>query len=113
MEAAMSASMAWAILVLAGLVEIAWAIGIKYTGHWTRLWPSIFVVTAYLVDLYLLSVPMRQLPAGTAYSVWVGIGSVGVTLLGIVFLGESASFRRLACVALILAGVIGLKLIET
>jgi quaternary ammonium compound-resistance protein SugE len=109
----MSTTVAWAVLVLAGLVEIAWAIGIKYTGHWTKLWPSVFVVTAYLVDLYLLSVPMRQLPAGTAYSVWVGIGSVGVTLLGIAFLGESASLPRLACVGLILVGVVGLKLIGT
>jgi quaternary ammonium compound-resistance protein SugE len=109
----MSTNAAWAVLVLAGLVEIAWAIGIKYTGHWTKIWPSIFVVTAYLVDLYLLSVPMRQLPAGTAYSVWVGIGSVGVTLLGIAFLGESASLPRLSCVGLILVGVVGLKLIGT
>lgn len=109
----MSTTAAWVVLVLAGLVEIAWAVGIKFTGHWTRLWPSIFVATAYLIDLYLLSVPMRVLPVGTAYSVWVGIGSVGVTLLGIAVFGESASPARLACVGLILVGVVGLKLIET
>ena len=107
----MSTTTAWLILVLAGLVEIAWAVGMKYTGHWTRFWPSAFVVTAYLVDLYLLSIPMRQLPAGTAYSVWVGIGSIGVTLFGIVMLGEGASPMRLACLGLILIGVIGLKLL--
>jgi quaternary ammonium compound-resistance protein SugE len=108
----MSTTTAWLLLVLAGLVEIAWAVGMKYTGHWTRFWPSAFVVGAYLVDLYLLSIPMRQLPAGTAYSVWVGIGSVGVTVFGIVVLGESASPARLACLGLILAGVIGLKLLS-
>jgi quaternary ammonium compound-resistance protein SugE len=107
----MSSTAAWAVLVVAGLVEIAWAVGMKYTGHWTRFWPSVFVVAAYLVDLYLLSIPMRQLPAGTAYSVWVGIGSVGVTTLGIVLLGESASPLRLVCLGLILTGVVGLKLL--
>jgi quaternary ammonium compound-resistance protein SugE len=107
----MSSTTAWLVLILAGLVEIAWALGMKYTGHWTRFWPSVFVVTAYLVDLVLLSIPMRQLPVGTAYSVWVGIGSVGVTLFGIVLLGESASPLRLACLGLILAGVVGLKLL--
>jgi quaternary ammonium compound-resistance protein SugE len=107
----MSTTTAWLVLILAGIVEIAWAVGIKYTGHWTRFWPSVFVVTAYLVDLYLLSIPMRQLPAGTAYSVWVGIGSVGVTTLGILMLGENASPARLACLGLILVGVVGLKLL--
>jgi quaternary ammonium compound-resistance protein SugE len=100
----MSTTAAWLLLVLAGLVEIAWAFGLKYTAHWTRLWPSVFVVIAYSIDLYLLSIPMRQLPAGIAYSVWVGIGSVGVSLLGILVLGESASFGRLVFLALILAG---------
>ena len=75
--------------------------------------PSVGVVVAYMVDLYLLSIPMHHLPAGTAYSVWVGIGSVGVTMLGIVLFGESASPVRLLCIGLILAGVIGLKLVET
>ena len=108
----MTTNTAWTVLVIAGLLEIAWAVGIKYTAHWTRLWPSVFVVTAYLVDLYLLSVPMRRLPVGTAYAVWMGIGTVGVTLLGIALFGEKASLARLGCVALILAGVAGLKLLE-
>jgi quaternary ammonium compound-resistance protein SugE len=107
----MSTSTAWLILIVAGLLEIAWAVGMKYTGNWTRFWPSAFVVTAYLVDLYLLSIPMRRLPAGTAYTVWVGIGSVGVVLFGILKFGESASPMRIACLALIVAGVIGLKLL--
>jgi quaternary ammonium compound-resistance protein SugE len=108
----MATRTAWVILVIAGLLEIAWAVGIKYTAHWTKAWPSVFVVAAYLFDLYLLSIPMRLLPAGTAYSVWVGIGTLGVTLLGVALFGESASPARLACVGLILAGVIGLKLIH-
>lgn len=107
----MAPSTAWLVLVIAGLLEIAWAVGMKYTGNWTRMWPSVFVVGAYLVDLYLLSIPMRQLPAGTAYTVWVGIGSIGVTLFGIFVFGESASPARLACLALIVAGVVGLKLL--
>lgn len=107
----MSTTTAWLILILAGAVEIAWAVGLKYTGHWTKFWPSVFVVAAYLVDLFLLSIPMRVLPVGTAYSVWVGIGSVGVTTFGILLLGESASPLRLACLGMILLGVIGLKLL--
>jgi quaternary ammonium compound-resistance protein SugE len=109
----MSTTTAWMVLVVAGLVEIAWAIGLKYTANWTRLWPSVFVAIAYVVDLYLLSIPMRQLPAGTAYSVWVGIGSAGVVTLGIVLFGESASPLRLACLGLILVGVVGLKLLPS
>ena len=110
-EVHMSTSAAWLVLVLAGLLEIAWAVGMKYTGHWTRLGPSVLVVAAYLVDLVLLSLPMRQLPVGTAYTVWVGIGSVGVTLFGILVFGESASPQRLVCLGLVVAGVIGLKLL--
>lgn len=107
----MSTTTAWLILVLAGAIEIAWAIGLKHTENWTRLWPSVFVLGAYLLDLFLLSIPMRYLPAGTAYSVWVGIGSVGVAMFGILFLGESAAPLRLACLGLILVGVVGLKLL--
>lgn len=108
----MSMNAAWAVLVAAGLLEIAWAVGIKYTANWTRPGPSVLVVAAYLLDLYLLSIPMRRIPAGTAYAVWMGIGTVGVTLFGIALSGEKASFARLGCVALILAGVAGLKLLE-
>jgi quaternary ammonium compound-resistance protein SugE len=109
----MSTTTAWMVLVAAGLVEIAWAVGLKYTANWTRLWPSVLVATAFVVDLYLLSIPMRQLPAGTAYSVWVGIGSAGVVTLGILLFGESASPARLACLGLILIGVVGLKLLPS
>jgi quaternary ammonium compound-resistance protein SugE len=108
----MSTTSAWLVLILAGMVEIAWAVGLKYTGNWTRPWPSALVITAYLADLYLLSIPIRQLPAGTAYAVWVGIGTVGVALFGIVAFGESASPLRLACLGLIIAGVVGLKLLS-
>lgn len=108
----MSTNLAWAVLVAAGLLEIAWAVGIRYTHGWTRLVPSVLVVAAYLVDLYLLSIPMHRIPVGTAYAVWMGIGTVGVTLLGIALFGEKASLARLGCVALILAGVAGLKLLE-
>jgi quaternary ammonium compound-resistance protein SugE len=107
-----STNLAWAVLVAAGLLEITWAVGIKYTAHWTRLGPSVLVVGAYLLDLYLLSIPIRRIPVGTAYAVWMGIGTVGVTLLGIVLFGERASWARLACVALIVGGVAGLKLLE-
>ena len=107
----MSTSAAWLILILAGLLEIAWAVGMRFTENWTRVWPSVLVVTAYLVDLILLSLPMRQLPVGTAYTVWVGIGSVGVTVFGILVFGESASPQRLACLGLIVAGAMGLKLL--
>jgi quaternary ammonium compound-resistance protein SugE len=99
-------------LGLAGLLEIAWAVGIRYTENWSRLWPSVLVVVAYVACLYLLSVAMRHIPAGTAYAVWVGIGTVGVVLWGILFFGESVSPARLACIGLILAGVIGLKLVS-
>jgi quaternary ammonium compound-resistance protein SugE len=105
----MSTTTAWLVLIVAGLVEISWAVGMKYTQHWTRVGPTVFVLTAYIIDLFLLSVPMRRLPAGTVYAVWVGIGSVGVTLFGIAVFGESASPMRLACLALIVLGVIGLK----
>lgn len=107
----MSSGSAWLVLVLAGLVEIAWALGVKFTGHWTRFWPSVLVVTAYVGDLYLLSIPMRRLPAGTVYAVWVGIGSVGVAVGGMILFGESASPARIACLVLILAGVVGLKVL--
>ena len=108
----MSPGTAWVILIVAGLVEIGWALGVKYTNGWTRFWPSLLVITAYIGDLFLLAIPMRYLPAGTVYSVWVGIGSIGVAAGGILLFGESASLPRLACFALILAGVVGLKVLH-
>jgi quaternary ammonium compound-resistance protein SugE len=102
--------MAWTILILAGLLEIVWAIGLKYTHGFTRLWPSVATVAAMSVSIVLLSMAMRTLPAGTAYAVWTGIGAVGTVIMGIVLLGEPATFPRLACIGLIIAGIIGVKL---
>ena len=102
--------MAWAILVLAGLFEVGWAIGLKYTEGFTRLGPSIWTVLAMIVSLWLLGIAMKTLPVGTAYGIWVGIGAVGTVILGIVLLKEPASIPRLVSVALIVAGIVGLKL---
>lgn len=102
--------MAWAILVLAGLFEIGWAIGLKYTMGFTRLWPSIGTALAMLISLGLLGIALKSLPVGTAYAVWVGVGAVGTVILGIVLLDESVSAARLMSVTLIVAGIIGLKL---
>ncbi|WP_242112156.1 quaternary ammonium compound efflux SMR transporter SugE [Luteimonas aquatica] len=102
--------MPWIILVLAGLFEIGWAIGLKYTEGFTRLWPSIGTVAAMVISLGLLGVAMKSLPVGTAYAIWVGVGAVGTAILGIVLLGEPANAGRLASLALIVAGIVGLKL---
>lgn len=102
--------MAWAILVLAGLFEVGWAIGLKYTEGFTRLWPTAWTVLSMIVSLGLLGIAMKTLPVGTAYSVWVGVGAVGTVILGIVLLGESANAARLTSIAFIIAGIIGLKL---
>jgi quaternary ammonium compound-resistance protein SugE len=102
--------MAWMVLVVAGLFEIGWAIGLKYTEGFTRLWPSVGTILAMVVSLWLLGVAMKELPVGTAYSVWVGVGAVGTVILGIVLLDEPASAARLVSVALILAGIVGIKL---
>lgn len=102
--------MAWGLLVLAGLFEIAWAIGLKYSEGLTRFWPSVWTGLAMLISVWLLGIAMKSLPLGTAYSIWVGVGAVGTVLLGIVLLGESASTARLISVTLIIVGIIGLKL---
>ena len=102
--------MAWIILVLAGLFEVGWAIGLKYTEGFTRLGPTIWTILAMIISLWLLGVAMKSLPLGTAYSIWVGVGAVGTVTLGIVLLGESVSAGRLISVAFIIAGIIGLKL---
>ena len=104
--------MAWALLVAAGILEIGWAIGLKYTDGFTRLWPSVWTIAAMVVSMYLLAQAARTLPIGTAYAVWVGIGAAGAMILGMVLLGEPRTLARAACVGLIVAGVIGLKLIE-
>jgi quaternary ammonium compound-resistance protein SugE len=102
--------MAWIVLVVAGLFEIGWAIGLKYTEGFSRLWPSVATAAAMVVSVVLLGWSMRTLPVGTAYAVWTGIGAVGTVLLGVVLFSEPATFARLACVALIVAGIVGLKL---
>ncbi|ALZ98257.1 MULTISPECIES: quaternary ammonium compound efflux SMR transporter SugE [Enterobacteriaceae] len=102
--------MSWIILFIAGLLEVVWAIGLKYTHGFTRLTPSIITVSAMIVSIVLLSWAMRSLPVGTAYAVWTGIGAVGAAITGILLLGESASLARIASLALIVAGIIGLKL---
>ncbi len=102
--------MPWFILVLAGLFEIGWAIGLKYTEGFTRFWPSVGTVAAMAVSLGLLGIAMKWLPVGTAYAVWVGVGAVGTAILGIVLFAEPANAGRIASLALILAGIVGLKL---
>lgn len=98
--------MSWIILFIAGLLEVVWAIGLKYTHGFTRLTPSVITVTAMIVSIVLLSWAMRSLPVGTAYAVWTGIGAVGAAITGILLLGESASLARIASLALIVAGII-------
>ena len=102
--------MNWAILVVAGLFEVGWAIGLKYTQGFSRFWPTVWTVLSMIVSLGLLGLAMKALPVGTAYSVWVGVGAIGTIILGIVLFGEPASAGRLISVALILAGIVGLKL---
>ena len=102
--------MAWLVLVIAGLLEVVWAVGLKYTHGFTRLWPSVITVVAMVVSIALLSWTMKTLPTGTAYAVWTGIGAVGAATTGILLLGESASLARIASLALIVVGIIGLKI---
>jgi quaternary ammonium compound-resistance protein SugE len=102
--------MPWVLLLIAGLFEVAWAIGLKYTEGFTRLWPSVGTLAAMALSVVLLGLAMRSLPVGTAYAVWTGIGAVGTVILGIVLFAEPANAARLACVGLIVAGILGLKL---
>ena len=102
--------MNWMTLVLAGLFEIGWAIGLKYTDGFTKLWPTVGTVASMIISLGLLGIAMKSLPVGTAYAVWVGVGAVGTAILGIVLLGEPANAGRMISLALIIAGIIGLKL---
>ena len=102
----------WLVLVIAGLFETGWAIGMKYSEGFTKTWPSLWTGAAMLISLWLLAVAMKSLPVGTSYAVWVGIGAVGTVIMGIMLLGEPANAARLISVALIIAGIIGLKLSE-
>lgn len=103
--------MAWLYLFIAGLFEIGWAIGLKYTQGFTRLVPTALTLASMAVSLGLLGLALKSLPVGTAYAVWTGIGTVGTAILGIVLLGEPATALRLACIGLIVAGIVGLKLV--
>ncbi len=102
--------MAWVLLFLAGLLEIGWAVGLKYSDGFTRLWPSIATLLAMIASMVLLAAAMRSLPVGTAYTVWVGIGAVGTVACGILLWNEPINALRMASVGLILLGVVGLKL---
>jgi quaternary ammonium compound-resistance protein SugE len=103
-------TMAWIYLLLAGLFEIVWAIGLKYTEGFTRLWPTVGTLAAMAVSIVLLAMAVKTLPIGTAYAIWTGIGALGAVALGIVLFGDPATPSRLLCVALILVGIVGLKL---
>jgi quaternary ammonium compound-resistance protein SugE len=102
--------MPWVLLILAGLFEVVWAIGLKYTDGFTRLWPTVGTIAALIVSVGLLGTAAKSLPIGTAYAVWTGIGAIGTVIFGIILLGDPVTTARLTCVGLILAGVIGLKL---
>ena len=104
--------MAWTLLVIAGVLEVVWAVGLKYTDGWTRLWPSVFTLAVMLIDFFILSAAMKSLPVGTAYAVWVGIGVTGVAIAGMIAFGESASPLRLGFIAMIVIGVVGLRIAE-
>jgi quaternary ammonium compound-resistance protein SugE len=103
--------MAWIILVVAGLLEVVWAVGLKYTQGFTRLWPSVATITAIVLSMSLLGLAVRTLPIGTAYAVWVGIGTVGTAIYGMAVLNEPATALRILCLTLIVSGALGLKLL--
>ena len=102
--------MAWLYLLIAGLFEVGWAIGLKYTEGFSRLWPSLATIAAMIISLGFLGLALKTLPVGTAYAVWTGIGAVGTAILGIYLFAEPANAIRLACIGLIVSGIVGLKL---
>ena len=104
--------MAWLYLLVAGLFEVGWAVGLKYTEGFTRLWPSVWVGAALIFSMVLLAAAVKELPIGTAYAVWTGVGAVGTALLGMLLFGEPRDAARLLCIALIVAGILGLKLVS-
>ena len=107
----MSSTQAWIILLIAGLCEVGWAVGMKYTEGFSRLWPSVWTLLGMAASVVLLGWSLKVLPLGTAYAVWTGIGAVGTALLGIYLFGESREVLRFVCIGLIVAGIIGLKLV--
>jgi quaternary ammonium compound-resistance protein SugE len=104
-------AMSWVYLVVAGLLEVGWAVGLKYTAGFTRLWPSVFTLTTMAGSVGLLGLALRALPLGTAYAIWTGIGTVGTAVFGMIMLGEPAGALRLLSIGLIVAGIVGLKLL--
>jgi quaternary ammonium compound-resistance protein SugE len=102
--------MAWFYLLIAGLFEVGWAIGLKYTEGFSRLWPSLATIAAMILSLGFLGLALKTLPVGTAYAIWTGVGAVGTALLGIYLFAEPANAMRLACIGLIIGGIVGLKL---
>lgn len=102
--------MAWLYLIIAGLLEVVWATAMKYSEGFTKLWPSVLTIVGMFLSFGLLSLSMKELPLGTAYGIWTGIGAVGAVIVGLVFMGEPATLQRLFFVALILTGLVGLKL---
>ncbi len=104
--------MAWLLLFTAGLLEIGWAVGLKYTEGFTRPIPTLLTVISMIASMALLGLSLKTLPVGTAYAIWTGVGTIGTAILGIVLLGEAATFGRLACIGLIVAGIVGLKLVS-
>ena len=103
--------MSWIILILAGVLEVGWAVGLKYTVGFTRLWPSVFTLVTMAGSVGLLGLALRQLPLGTAYAVWTGIGTVGTAIAGMIMLGEPAGALRMLSIGLIVAGIVGLKIL--
>lgn len=104
--------MSWFYLTVAGALEIVWAIGLKYTVGFTRLWPSVITLAAMALSVWFLALALKTIPVGTGYAVWTGIGAVGTAILGIALFAEPATAARLACIGLILAGIVGLKLVS-
>ncbi len=103
--------MSWIILFIAGLFEVVWAVGIKYTEGWTRFWPVVFTVCAMAASFYLLSMALKNIPLGTAYAIWTGIGTIGTVIYGIVYLKEPTDILRIICILLIICGIVGLKIL--
>ena len=105
-------STAWVVLIIAGLFETGWAIGLKYSENFTRFWPSVLTAVSMLISVYMLSWSLKTLPVGTGYAVWTGIGSLCTAILGIYLFGESVAVARLVCLGLIVAGIVGLKIVS-
>ena len=107
----MSSLQAWLVLLVAGLCEVGWAVGMKYTDGFSRLWPSVWTVALMIASVFLLGWALKVLPLGTAYAIWTGIGAVGTAILGIYLFDESRDVLRFVCIGLIVAGIVGLKLV--